>query len=349
MADDSYRSRCLRTEFSGIPVYTFPMKVKDVALVSYAAVRGVDREEAAVQRVLNRRRVDSIKKFVLAGNMFFNTFILNWTCVSPQPKYTDGEITLPILGAMAQTIDGQHRLAGLEAAMSFNPVIGDEEILVSLCIGLSTAQAATIFVNINSEQRPVPKSLIYDLFGEVEADPDHAVNRANDIAQELQENPESPYYKAIKYPGTPRGAGIIDLSTVVSSLKPHLEREGVFARVNLRSLNLQKQVVLNYFRSIRSYYEEEGIWNYKAKNPFFSSAGFNGAVDYLTSTLITKCAEMRSFTEDAFRSLLRLDSGRLLTHQEIKHMDGKTARKAIADYLHSHLLSELPQQEDYEI
>lgn len=346
--NNSYRSPCLKTTFSDIPVYTFPMNVKDVVLISYVAVRGIDPQEGAVQRILNRRRVADIKAFILSGNMFFNTFILNWTEPNLQPDYSNGEISIPLSPAATQMIDGQHRLAGLQAAMETQPEIGDKEILVSLCIGLNTQQAAQIFLNINSKQTPVPRSLIFDLFGEVDSDADHAINRANDIAHELNDNPESPYYKAIRFPGNPRGVGIIDLSTVVSALKPHLTANGIFAGVNLTSLDLQRQVVLNYFAAIKTYYDSHALWYSRLKNPFFRSAGFSGAIDYLVSTLIMKCAETRSFRVDTFRRMLQLDSGPLLVHDEIRHLDGKTARRKISDYLGSHLVSALPEQQEYE-
>lgn len=345
---NNYEIRHLKTEFSGIPVYTFPMKVKDVSELSYVAVRGRDSEQGSVQRFLNRRRVKSIKEFILSGNMFFNSFILNWTHDAQKPRIRLTKITIPLVHASAQMIDGQHRLAGLDAAMEDDDSISNKEILVSLCIGLSTREAARIFLNINSEQRPAPRSLIFDLFGEVEDDSNHIINRANDIARELNENQDSPYYKRIKLPGNPRGVGVIDLSTVVSSLKNHLTTEGVFARVNLYSLNYQKMAILNYLKAIKHFYDEEDVWNNKTRNPFFKSSGFNGAIDYLTSTLLLKCAEEKKFTEQTFIKLLNLSGTGLLLHQDIKNLDGKSARKKISEYLQVNLLNSLPGQEDYE-
>jgi len=344
----NYKSSCLQTIFSTIPVYSFPMKVKDVSFISYVAVRGIDEEEGAVQRILSKRRIASIKDFILSGNMFFNTFILNWTEQEYTPTYSNGSITIPLSHAAAQMIDGQHRMKGLEAAMEVRSEVGDENILVSLCIGLSTKQASTIYLNINSEQKPAPKSLIYDLFGESVDDPNHVINRAGDIAQELNDNPESPYFKTIKYPGTPRNVGIIDLSIVVSALKRHLEADGAFAGVKLNSLDYQGQAVLNYFIAIKSYYERDKLWYNKTSNPFFRGAGFNGAIDYLTSTLLMKCAENHSFTVKMFKQLLHLDSDDLLVNEDIKQLDGKSARKKVADYLKSHLLGTLPEQDEYE-
>ncbi len=346
--EHNYEKACVRTEFGNTAVYTFPMKVKDVVEVHYVAVRGRDSEEGAVQRVLSKRRVSDIKKFILKGNMFFNTFILNWTNKDDKPIYNDGSISVPVKTRSAQVIDGQHRLAGLQAAMKDKESIGKESIIVSLCIGLSTKEAAAIFLNINTEQKPAPKSLIYDLFGEVVVDSDHVINRAKDIAKELNENPDSPFCEQIRYPGAKRGVGRIDLSTVVSCLKKHLGPDGVFVRLNVTSLNYQEIAIMNYFLAIKSYYDQAKLWDNNSKNPFFRSAGFVGAIEYLTSRLLMKCAEKKSFTVNTFKTLLNLDKSQLLVHEDIKGLDGKTARKKIRDHLETNLLEDLPPEEDYE-
>lgn len=337
----------ITTEFSGIPVYTFALRVSDVVHIQYVAVRGRDNVEGAVQRILNKRRVSAIRDFVLNGNMFFNTFILNWTN-SDMPIRVDDTLHIPVVPASAQVIDGQHRLAGLEAAMNERPNVGDQPLLVSLCNQLTTAQAASIFLNINSEQRPVPKSLIYDLFGDVYEQPDHAVIRAGDIAAELNDNQESPLYKMIKYPGMPRGVGLLDLSTVVASLKGSLENNGIFQRLNLNSLNYQKLVVTNFFLSLRSFYDRSGIWSNRAKNPFFKSAGFSGAMEFLTGTLLMRCADRRSFSVEVMMQIMDLDPTDLLELSDIKSLDGKTARRRVREYLEGRLTEGLPAQDQYE-
>ena len=337
----------LNTKFSGIDVFTQSMKAKDVVFISYVAVRGKDNEEGAVQRLLNKGRIKDIKQFILEGNMFFNTFILNWTNDQFLPVFMKGNISVPLISSAAQVLDGQHRLAGLEAAIEESPEVGEKEILVTMAIGLKTEQAAQIFININSEQKPVPKSLIYDLFGEIVGDTEHTINRAKDIVTELHTNEESPYYNAIKYPGKARGIGVVDLSTVVNSLKKHLEPNGSFATHNLRNLQYQKMVLLNYFTAIKSFYLTDNIWYNKAKNPFFTNAGFTGAIEFLFSTLLTKCAENKSFTVEDFRNHLKLNESGLLTRADLKAFEGKTQRKKIIEFLESNLKSSLPSQDEY--
>lgn len=347
-----HSSNCIKTVFNSVNVYTFAMKIRDILKIQYVAVRGRSEEEGAVQRVLNKRRVLQVRDFVLNGNSFFNTFILNWTCedVKPEIKNIDNAdvISFPVLDKAAQVIDGQHRLSGIEEAIKHDNDISDQEVLVSLCINLSTSEAANIFLNINSEQKPVPKSLIYDLFGEVYDSENLPINRANDIAQELNANEGSPYFQMIQFPGSARGAGFIPLSTVVSALKTHLDTNGLFNRAKLITLDNQKNVLMNFFGAIHDAYKAQGCWLNKTKNPFLKSSGFNGAIDFLASGLLLKCAERRSFTKNTFSEMLRLD-GNLIFDEDIKKMDGKSARKAIKEHLESCSLSTIDDEGEYDI
>ena len=158
-----------------VEIYTFPLQVKDLVKISYVAVRGRDEEEGAVQRVLNRKRIASIKQYILDGNMFVNTFVINWNDSNYTPEFENAEIKIPLVDSVAQLLDGQHRLEGLKEAMKLEKNIGEKQILVSMVIGLGTKEAAKIFININSEQKPVPKSLIFDLYGVTDDDKNFAI------------------------------------------------------------------------------------------------------------------------------------------------------------------------------
>lgn len=343
-----YSSESLKTSFNGIDVFTQPMKVKDILLISYVAVRGRDSEEGSIQRVLGTQRVKQIREYVLQGKNFFNTFILNWNETKHKLNFENGKIEIPIVPNSAQVIDGQHRLAGLRAAFEIDQSVGERSILVSFTIGLSTKDAAQIFLNINTEQKPVPKSLIYDLFGIVESDKEHAINRSRDIASFLNDNEESPYYKLVKFPGSPMGYGVVDLSSFITTLKNYLKPNGLFFNYNITDLNRQKTIFLNYFSAIKFFYDQKGIWNVKTKNPFLQSAGVVGAIEFLTEKLLPKCSERKSFSIQTFKDLLQLDKNELLTQSIVKGADGKSARLAIKEYLETNLLAEAPEQDEYE-
>ena len=345
---EKIKYKFLKASFGETPTYTFTMKVRDVVAIYYVAVRGVDEEQGAVQRVLNKRRIIDIKEFILSGHTFFNSFILNWTDSNFEPEIDDDNILIPISASSAQVIDGQHRLAGFEAAIEEDDSIGDRDIIITLCMHLSTQKAAEIFLNINTEQKPVPKSLMYDLFGEVVDDETHAVNRSTDIARYLNDNPDSPLYKLIKFPGSPRGVGSIELSTFVASIKEHLKPGGTFSIYKLTTLDHQKIVITNYFKSIREFYVRQKIWSSKTKNPFLKAAGFNGAIDFLTTSLIQRCAEKGSFSVETMSKIISFEPENILIWDDLKGLDGKTSRKRVKDSLEANLLKLLPAQDQYE-
>src|SRR5438105_11763545 len=86
------------------------MRAKDLVTISYASVRGRDEEKGAVQRLLNPRRIDSIKDFTLAGGDYPNCIILNWVGRGSKLRFATGKLTIPLQDRAAQIIDGQHRV-----------------------------------------------------------------------------------------------------------------------------------------------------------------------------------------------------------------------------------------------
>ena len=61
-----------------------------------------------------------------------------------------------------------------------------------------------------------------------------------------------------------------------------------------------------------------------------------------------KCAEERSFTIKTIENQLRLNEVGLLKWEELKGLDGKTARKRIKDYLDTNRLAQLADNDEYE-
>lgn len=333
------------TKLGDIDAHIFSMKIKDVLPLYYVAVRGRDDVEGAVQRVLNKRRVGSIKNFILEGNMFFNSFILNWVNSDYPIDICDGKLKIPQVPAGAQVIDGQHRLEGLKQAVEENPSIGEQSIVIVLVQHLSTNDAAKIFLNINTEQKPVPTSLVYDLFGEVRSK-DYYIVRATDIATKLHEDPESPYYQCVKLPGSSQGVGKVDLSTFVNALKQHTADGGVFSEYHIEDFELQYRIVSNFFSAVKTYYDKEGAW-LRAANPFMGNTGCFAAITFLCKDLIPKCAEKKSFEIKTIKALLPLDEMGLLYKDDLKNKQGKEQRNIVYQYLKSALLKDVPTQNEY--
>jgi len=219
----------------------------------------------------------------------------------------------------------------MKAAIQENSNLSSLELPVALYEGLDTRECADIFLSINTEQKPVPRSLVFDLYGVAsEAIVDVAAVRARDIAIALNELPDSPYYQLIKFPGAPRTKGGIALSTAISAVKPLVEEKGALEQVGVTPLESQKQVILNFLIGLRQIYGRH--WDDKS-NAFLYAAGFTGAMDFFRDRLIFHCKSRRSFRPETISGALAPLSNNIILQREFKGLGGKDAPKVVFDRL----------------
>jgi DNA sulfur modification protein DndB len=153
--------QCRQQDFK---FYAFVLTAEQLAEISYVSRReGKD----GYQRLLNRNRAEAIKRYIEAGGTLPTNIILNFND-SDQVCYNEKTrmLTIPFLPRSAWVIDGQHRLYGadmLKELLLTNHLARTYEFLVSAFVGLDLVQQAKIFVDINSYQEGVSKSLLYDL------------------------------------------------------------------------------------------------------------------------------------------------------------------------------------------
>jgi DGQHR domain-containing protein len=303
----------------------------DLVHLSYVARRGVDVEEGAVQRLLNPTRINGIRDFVLAGGVFPTSIVLNWTDTKHPIKTSATTLTLTRSREASQIIDGQHRVMGLAAAIEKKASIRSMPLPVSIYNNLKTRDCADIFLAINTEQKPVARSLVFDLYS-VASDyiVDPATVRAADVAKELNEQSGSPYEGYIKFPGAPTSQKGLALSTVVSAVKPLIEEKGVFEQVGLTELLMQSQFLINYFGVLRDGYGIE--WESKT-NVFRTALGFVGAIEFVRNKLIVHCNLNGDFTSAAIKKVLPLEPGSLIRTQSIEGLQGRRASTKVAEEL----------------
>jgi len=316
--------------------------------VSYVSRRGIDEEQGAIQRVLNKQRISGIRDFLLNGGFFPNSIILN--VKSEANLLFDeerNEITFDLSPRIAQIIDGQHRVEGLKEALKTDPEINNILIPSVLANDLTTEKCAEIFISINTEQKSVPKSLIYDLYGLMNiSSKDFSIERGTDIAKILNTEDTSPYQGYIKFPGSRKFKGGIQLSTFVNSLKPLVGSDGEFAKYSLTTLENQASVLKNYFNAIQSYYGE--IWD-TLHNPFIYAAGFSASIDLYISKILPYCFSEKKFTESFLKEIIIIPSDKLIKQSEVKGMAGETALNTIKNRLTSYLHIQSATEEDFEI
>lgn len=296
--------------------------------ISYAAVRRKDEEPGAVQRVLNGARISGIKDFALRMGDFPASIVLNWN--SAPLVVNGGNIEVPDQPKLAQIIDGQHRVAGLKSAIEDDPSVANYEIPVAIYEGLDTSNSARIFISINTEQRPAPKSLVFDLYGVTSADlMDPSAIRSSDIVGHLSSEGQ-PYFSWIKLPNQDRQRGGVSLSTAVSAIKPIVDAKGILEQVGITELEVQKAIFSNYFNAIRSSYGK--LWDDRT-NAFIYASGFIGAIEFFRSHLFDYCKGRGSFEISTISEALNLSETGRIMQEDVKGLGGTEAANAVRDRL----------------
>lgn len=235
--------------------------------------------EERIQRALNVRKIKQLSKYIDEDNNFLpNTVILGCFIKNDLVNESDlnflecinddlGIFSLELTNNLELTaIDGQHRLAGLFT--SNNKAIDDLEVPVVLLFDVSLTVSSKIFLDINSNQKSVDKSLMYDLLPVLDNENKtnklkqyeiDSLERCHQICVTLYKSQVSPFYKQIRMLGT--GGGAISQAFFVDQIYP------LISKGDLRDLNIETQanVIFNYFEAIRDTFPSD--WPVLKENP----------------------------------------------------------------------------------
>lgn len=153
-------------------------------------------------------------------------------------------------------IDGQHRLAGI---LSADPWCTDNiSIPVSLYLNISLNDASRLFAEINGKQRAVSKSLIYDLYENVESNDYVLEAKLHNICKVLNDPPidfrdNSPFYKQIKMLGI--GKGMVSQAFFIEYYRQALKK----MRLEEEDTQRLYDIVFNYFKAVQEAFPDD--WN----------------------------------------------------------------------------------------
>jgi len=203
----------IKGKIGGATFYSFaiePSKLLSIAFVSHRLK--TDRETVITyQRMLNKRRLKSIKEYIeKEEGLFPNSIIINFRTkksrlrfdkLGKDPKGTEaslGILHLPGKYKSAWIIDGQHRLYGFSGSEKADKVT----IPVIAFENLDAAKQARMFVDINSKQVKVPRNLLEDLYSDLLWDSDDEAEKllalTSKVVSELGKDISSPLYNKIK-------------------------------------------------------------------------------------------------------------------------------------------------------
>ncbi len=159
---------------------TTPEKLLRIAYVHHRAgsfeIESLKQIPVTYQRLLKEKKLQEIKEFI-EDRYFPNSIIVNF---EREPRFDQasrkqsksdtqfGFLHLPNRYRSAWVIDGQHRLYGYaKSDRRFTT-----KIPVVAFVGLQTSEQAKLFVEINENQTPVEKNLLWDLYSDIYAGSD---------------------------------------------------------------------------------------------------------------------------------------------------------------------------------
>lgn len=200
------RVPAIEGKMGGMTYYTFVVEPEKLLKLSYILHRNKANHSMmpTYQRLINKKRLADIRKFVNEGGYFPNSLVVainnskgkltferaNTQIENSQSKV--GILHLPQLYRSIYIIDGQHRLYGY----SDTEYGSKNTIPVVAFVGIDKKEQLKLFMDINENQKAVPKSLRNTLNIDMLWDSDNPAERSLalqlGIAQDLGENKNSP-------------------------------------------------------------------------------------------------------------------------------------------------------------
>ncbi|MFZ7336596.1 DGQHR domain-containing protein [Comamonas jiangduensis] len=194
---------------ASIDYYVTVMTANEI--FEFSKVSRVDEDaNVGYQRHLSEKRADAIADYINAGNIIPGAVILS-AQKNAELKFEDGNLTINLIPGSFFVIDGQHRLYGSKKA--------DAEISLPVCIldGLDHAAEVKYFIDINSTQKGVPKTLRIELMKFL-SEPDSVDAIRNRLFKDLNESPESPLYERMS--ATSSAPGRLSLVPFQAAIDP---------------------------------------------------------------------------------------------------------------------------------
>ncbi|MBZ5500538.1 MAG: DGQHR domain-containing protein [Acidobacteriia bacterium] len=201
------RIPALQSRLGKYTCYTFPIAPEYLLKIAYVSHRakGKATDVNAYQRMIKKSRLKRIKEYINANGIFPTNIVISLEgkgTVQFEPAQNVGRKEVARPGTLilkpsyrcAWIIDGQHRLfaySGLERAKT-------SHLSILAFEGLPPSKQAQLFIDINHEQKSVKRSLLQELYAELNWDAEDEEKRVTAIAskavQALDADDESPFY-----------------------------------------------------------------------------------------------------------------------------------------------------------
>jgi len=248
-----------------------------------------DDKDVGYQRNLSRQRAADIAHYIDKENgCLANSILVNLekgASYDPESQL----LRIPDQPKAAWVIDGQHRMFGLRQAKT------NYDLVVTAFLDLPVADQAKQFKIINSKQKGVPTSLLYDLL-DLTKDGTYVQQRGHDLATRLNDDPESPWYGQIDMTGS--GDGLISQTRVVTALESLISDRGALYQYSEEE---QYGILRNYFTTIKGMFPTD--WGNKS-SVLTKALGFSAFLIVLPQVLTLCLQQFQDFTIHSILAVL---------------------------------------------
>ena len=235
------RIPAVKTKIGGVSAYTFAINPEYLLKIAYVSHRskGKASDVNTYQRMVNKGRLTTIKKYISDDGVFPTNIVLNIeknrlhferirqenSKIEEIDSGTLGWLDIKAAYKSAWIIDGQHRLY----AYSGHEKANHSHLSVLAFEGLSASKQAQLFIDINAKQKSVKQSLLQELYAELHWDATDPAVRVRAIIsktiQVLDTDHSSPFRGKIQTADSVRDKNrCISITSIFSAL----EKSGFF-------------------------------------------------------------------------------------------------------------------------
>jgi DGQHR domain-containing protein len=280
----------------------------------------IDDPEQGFQRIVKEERAREIALAVLDQQRTFPNAIVLATN-RPKLEYDENNFLVPN-NIKFLVVDGQHRLW----AQKFSEYEANYSCVIHT--GLSEVEMATLFLEINDNQKRVPSSLRWDLVRLVRPIDDVEAIAASEMVYDLTNDREGPLYQRIDLTGEQS-----EITLKQGSLAPEL-RSLFVKRSPLKDLSYEQQyqVILQYLLAIREI--DRDHWG-SADSPFYKARVLRVLLRLLPELLRSINQDPTTIMYDQFIPYLKKIDKDSLAPDVIRAAQGSAGMKNIYDQIYS--------------
>lgn len=225
------------------------------------------------------RAISDEQRNVNLATLFPTSMIIAMPLEEDEYQVDGDEINFDLKGNFF-IVDGQHRLMAMlllyKTLLDPNTIktdrveymkkyLEDYKFNCTILVNFDLWEQGQVFINVNFKQKPVNKSLYYEVFGSEyrEGEPDDKRNQiymTHCLVRDLNELNKSPFCNKIKMLGT--GKGYISQAFFVESILPFFRVKGIWWKNPIDYTVSEEEYVgyltelLSYFYVIREMFEE---------------------------------------------------------------------------------------------